>query len=248
MTSSAEGESTLLVAPAELGGRTVTVRGGAHHHLFRARRLAVGERLRVVDGGGRARAGRISEVGRAAAAIELGPELPSREPEVDLTLLVGALRPQRAAWLVEKATELGVVAVRFLASSRTPRALAPAGLERLRRVAAAALEQCGRARLPEVSGVHGWEELPALLAPAAQRWVCQPGPPPPPGGAGAASAVLVGPEGGWSAGELEELAALGCRRLGLGPRPLRVETAALAAAALLLLPAAVSVDTAQAKG
>ncbi len=246
MISSVDQGANLLVSPREIRGDRCEVRGAAYRHLFRARRLAVGEPLRVVDGEGRARAGRVAEVGRAVATIELGAAAPSRESACALTLLVGTPRPQRAAWLVEKATELGVVAVRFLATERGAHELGAGALERLRRVAVAAVEQCGRARLPEVTGIHAWRELPELLAGSPGRWICDleaTGDPPAPPPDGAALA-LVGPEGGWTASERAAAIALGCRPLPLAARPLRVETAALAAAALLLAPSrAGSVDT-----
>ncbi len=243
MTSLGEAGATLLVAPADLAGERCEVRGAAYRHLFLARRLAAGERVRVVDGEGRAREGRIGRVGRDRGTVELGPAAPSRESAVALTLLVGSLRAQRASWLVEKATELGVVAVRFLATERGERDFGSGTLERLRRVAAAALEQCGRARLPEVTGPHPWEELAVLLAGCAERWICEPtaSATGERAAAGGASAALVGPEGGWSALEVARATALGCRPLALAARPLRVETAALAAAVLLLPPD--SVDT-----
>ena len=54
---------------------------------------------------------------------------------------------------------------------------------------------------------------------------------------GSSGALLVGPEGGWSREEAGELDQLGCRAVSLGPRILRVETAAIAASALLLIDA-----------
>ena len=112
--------ATLLTSPELVIGDRLEVEGDAYRHLFRARRLAVGDALRVVDGRGRARHGRIVEVGRTRAAVELGDELPSLEPATRARLLVGAARPERASWLVEKATELGAESIVFIASERTP--------------------------------------------------------------------------------------------------------------------------------
>ena len=85
-------------------------------------------------------------------------------------------------------------------------------------------------------GVHDWGELQGLLAGAEECWIlegggedrlaessCRP------------CALLVGAEGGWTDAELEGLEALGCRRTGLGPITLRVETAAILAASRALL-------------
>jgi 16S rRNA (uracil1498-N3)-methyltransferase len=226
---------SLLVTPPELAADTLRLEGERYRHLFRARRLPVGAALRLVDGEGRARAASVVAVDRRGAELRLGAPAPPHDPARRVTLLVATPRPERAAWLVEKATELGVSAVRFVAAERAVRAVGERDLQRLRRVAAAALEQCGGARLPELSGTHDLDELPALLAgqaaasldPGAAVTLAELAP--------AVSTLLVGPEGGWSAEELARFAAQGVPGARLGERVLRVETAAVAAAALLLL-------------
>jgi 16S rRNA (uracil1498-N3)-methyltransferase len=197
--------------------------------------------VRAADGRGRARWGEVARVDRRAAVLALGEAAPANEPAWRLELIVAAPRRERASWLVEKATELGAAAVRLIAAERAPRDYGPGSLDRLRRLAAAALEQCHRAALPEVSGIHPWAELPALLEGAAARWLLDaaPGARPAvealaPPAAGAAGALLVGPEGGWTDSERAALTALGCVPVTLGARVLRVETAAVAGAALLL--------------
>ncbi len=227
---------THLTSPEALAGREVVVEGDAYRHLFRARRLAVGATLRVVDGHGRARWAEVTRVERRRAVLTLGEGAPANEPAYRLELLVAALRPERASWLVEKATEIGVAAVRFLASDRAPRHYGEGNLERWRRVASSAVEQCHRSLRPEVSGVHRWDEVPELVAGLDEAWFLDPG-----GEAGqppeaTCGAVLIGPEGGWSPAEEEDLERLGVLPVTLGSRVLRVETAALVAASRLLLP------------
>lgn len=196
----------------------------------------MGDSLRAVDGLGRARAARVAAVDRAAALLELGGEAPSREPALTVELLVATPRPQRADWLVEKATEVGCTALRFLATERSPRHLGPTQIDRLRRVGQAAVEQCGRARLPEVTGSHPWSQLPRLLSALPDRFVLDPEPAPaaPWQAPAGPVALLVGPEGGWTEAERRDLERLGCRSLSLGPRILRLETAAIVAAGGLL--------------
>jgi 16S rRNA (uracil1498-N3)-methyltransferase len=228
---------TLLADPGRLAAPTLTVEGEAYRHLFRARRVAAGEHLRIVDGEGRARFGEVTEVGRAAATVTLGAPAPDFEPAVRVDLLVTTLKPERAAWLVEKATEVGVFAIRFLHSARAPRTFGDGTVERLRRVAAAAVEQCGRARLPPVTGTHTWEEIAALTSETPDRRVLDAAAVPPgaePGSPGPV-ALLVGPEGGWTEEEREGLRGLGWRPLGLGARVLRTETAAVVGVARFVL-------------
>src|SRR4029078_7046663 len=78
-------------------------------------------RLRLVDGLGHARWAEVATVARHRAELRVLGEAPSNDPSRLVELLVAAPRPERAAWLVEKATELGVTAVRFLASERAGR-------------------------------------------------------------------------------------------------------------------------------
>ena len=223
------------LAPGEVQSQDeVEVTGAGYRHLFRARRLAQGARLRVVDGLGGARWGTVAEVTPTGARLILDEAAPTHEPNRHFTLTVAALRPERASWLVEKATELGVSAIRFVATERTPRTYGQGRLERLRRVAASSLVQCHRARLPEISGVYDWEGLTGGKPPAegSHGIVLDPG--------GETSwelpsagdlDVWIGPEGGWSESELQRLSDLGYKSLSFGPRILRVETAALAFAA-----------------
>jgi len=228
---------TLLIAPEEIDAPEIEVAGEAYRHLFRARRTEVGETIRVVDGQGRARAGTVSRIERKSARIALGAAVPTNEPAIRLTLLVPTLRPERAAWLVEKATELGVAAIRFLHTERAPRTFGPGTLDRLRRVSASALEQCQGATLPTLDGPHEWSDLERLAKGATARWVLDPT-----GAAGFSQpgdltdvALLVGPEGGLTAPELAMAIDLGFSPVSLGARILRIETAAVAGAAAVLL-------------
>ncbi len=231
---------TVLLRPAELDGDLAEIEGASYRHLFRARRLRSGVRLRVVDGEGRARWAEVEKIERHRAVLSLAAPAPDNEPAYRLHLEVAALRAERASWLVEKATEIGVRGIRFIATERTPRKVSPANLERLRRVARAAVEQSHRSRVPEISGVEPWETVIASLSDsdsADDRYVLDPG-----AGSqntwsarGGSGLVLIGPEGGFSRAETQQLEELGCRAVSLGSRTLRVETAATVAAAKLLL-------------
>lgn len=234
--------TTLILPGGALEQPEHRVEGEAYRHLFRARRLAVGERLRVVDGGGSARWAEVMAVDRRSGRLRILEPAPSGEASYRLELLVATPKKDRASWLVEKATEVGATAVRWLGSARSPRTLTTGARERLLRVAAAAVEQCGRSRLPEVTGVHRWDELPDLLEGLEDRWFLhtEAGAS---GGSGdqawqrrgASGAILIGPEGGWTPKEARELERLDCRPVWLGERVLRVETAAVVAAAAVLL-------------
>lgn len=229
---------TLLATPDELDAGEAKVVEEAYKHLFRARRVPVGTTFRVVDGFGRARWGEVTRVDRSSATVALGDPAPTGEPAYRLELLVAAFRPERASWLVEKATELGVSAIRFLETLRAQRVFGDGAVARFRRVAAAALEQCHRSRLPDITGPHSWDELADIASGLQARWVLDTqstGTAAGWGERGESGGLLIGPEGGWDEGERRDLLRAGWRPVGLGERVLRVETAAVAGAALLLL-------------
>ncbi|MES1241502.1 MAG: RsmE family RNA methyltransferase, partial [Acidobacteriota bacterium] len=176
---------------------------------------------------------------RSSARVTLGEPAPTHEPSFRLDLLVPTFRPERASWLVEKATEIGVSAIRFLNSARAPRHFGDASIERFGRLAAAAVEQSHRSLLPAITGPHDWQEIGPLTLGVESRWFLDTRGAPGDWGDqdqfGAGGALLVGPEGGWTPEERREVLDAGWRPVGLGPRILRIESAALAGAAMLLL-------------
>ena len=227
----------ITLVTEELDSGEVTVEGEAYRHLFRARRVPVGAEVRVVDGQGQARWGKVARVDRASARIALGDPAPTNEPEFRLDLLVPTFRPERASWLVEKATEVGVSAIRFLNTERAPRTFGDGTIERMRRVAVSAAEQCHRSLVPEITGPHPWEEIDRFGAEG--RWFLDPqGALGGWGTLGQSGSLLIGPEGGWAPEEHEQVLAEGWLPVGLGPRILRIETAGLVGASMLLLKSA----------
>jgi 16S rRNA (uracil1498-N3)-methyltransferase len=181
---------------------------------------------------------RVLGSGRHAGELLVDHQLRAAVEAGDLWLLSAPLRRARFDWLVEKATELGVAAMQPVLTERTqPDRL---NRERLRALAIAAAEQSERLDIPEIRAP---ERLPALLAawPAGRRLVvCDESGGGMPIAAALAgwsaqtpAALLVGPEGGFAETELDALGKLPIvTRVGLGPRVLRAETAAVAAVAV----------------
>jgi 16S rRNA (uracil1498-N3)-methyltransferase len=228
---------TLVISGEEIRRDEVVVAGRGYRHLFRARRLRGEEPVRFVDGAGFARVGRALEVGSEKASFVLGEQAPANEPARHVELLAPAPKASRLAWMVEKATEVGVSAIRLIHTERAPRKLGRAALDRLGRVAIAAVEQSQRSVVPEITGVHPFDEIESLLEPLSERWLLEPTAPPDPAGSGdSRAALLVGPEGGWTSTEIERLMAWNCRPVGLGSTTLRIETAATIGCAMLLVP------------
>lgn len=194
------------------------------HHLRRSLRLADGAPLCLADGAGSWRTGVLQGAGVEAS----GPvrHEPQRAPRV----VVGLALPKgpRLEVAIAKLTEVGVDEILLLAAERSvvrwPAAEVDRRLERLRRIVRESAMQSRRVRLPEVVGVLTVAEV--VAGREGEVALAEPGGPPP---GPDAPVVLVGPEGGWTAGELDACHA----RVGLGPTILRVETAAIAAGVLL---------------
>ena len=198
------------------------------HHLDRVLRLRAGELVTASDGAGRWVACRFAGGDGGGPALLLDGEVvevPPADPPV--TVAFAPPKGDRPEWAVQKLTELGVDRIVPLLAARSVvrwtggRAAGP--LERLRRVAREAAMQSRRAWLPAVEGPSTFAD--AAARPGAALAVAGGDPP-----SLARPVVLVGPEGGWDADEL----GAGLPTVGLGPHVLRTETAAVAAATLLV--------------
>jgi 16S rRNA (uracil1498-N3)-methyltransferase len=152
--------------------------------------------------------------------------------EVDITLLVSALRLERLSWAAEKATELSARRLIVVQTQRTQGFRAAAAhVARLVRVVREAAKQCEASRWPAVSGPVPLEE--ALEEPALHRlFLDATGGPFPLRLESGAVALLVGPEGGWTTAETTAARESGWYCVGLPAGKLRAETAAIAAMVL----------------
>jgi 16S rRNA (uracil1498-N3)-methyltransferase len=215
-------------------GAVVALGPGQAHHLRTVLRLGPGMPAAAFNAKDGEWLCRVADVGRNRTSLVVEHRLRLPEAESDLWLVFAPVKRARLDWLVEKATELGVAALvpvwtRFTQSERL-------NLDRLHAHAVAAAEQSERLSVPELRPP---QPLDAALAewPGGRRLiVCDETGAGEPIGAAAArlgpgsAAILTGPEGGFAETELAYLGKLSfVSRVGLGPRVLRADTAALAA-------------------
>ena len=230
-------ESSIEGARAELIGSEA-------HHLIHVMRADVGDEVVLLDGSGAEFSAIVAQIGRSSVELQVGQRHDiDRELPFSLTLGVALPKGDRQRWLVEKAVELGVGR---LVPLKTARAIAQpnrAALARLHRSVIEASKQCGRNRLMEISEPLSWVEYVKASAQWAEqqdglRLLAHPG------GVAATEAILaglrcvqlaIGPEGGFDDLELALATSAGWQAVDLGPRILRIETAALALAALVTM-------------
>jgi 16S rRNA (uracil1498-N3)-methyltransferase len=222
----------LFVGERLEAGAELVLADSQAHYLATVLRLDRGAELRLLDDLTGEWAAEVSDVGRRKISVRVGAMIRGRETVPDLWLLTAPIRTERFEWIVEKATELGVARIVPVLTQRVNHGrLKP---ERLRAHMVEAAEQCGRTALPELAEavkladlLAGWDAGRALLFADEEGGdgmaVLKPAPP---------AAILIGPEGGFSADERAAVLALSAtRRLGLGPRILRADTAVVAAIA-----------------
>jgi 16S rRNA (uracil1498-N3)-methyltransferase len=222
-------------------GARVELDGASAEKLTRVLRLRRGDRVLLFNGDGFDYPGALDPLtkGRVAVTVD-GRANATPESSLRIVLLQALARADKMDWILQKATELGAAGIQPIISERTEVKLDGERVERRMRhwqgVIQAACEQCGRAVVPTLSmplpldaligeslpplrlALHPQgEPLRSLEADSMMPGVC----------------VAIGPEGGFSDTDLRLLERIGFRRLALGPRILRTETAGAAVLAAI---------------
>ena len=223
-------------------GSEVVLPDSAAAHLSRVLRLTVGDECVLFNGDGNDYAAHITAIGKREmrVAVAASREVDNESP-LAITLLQGVARGEKMDLILQKATELGVTAIAPLWSQRSEVRLDEARTEKRlahwRGVVTSACEQCGRARVPKVAAPVSLAAAMGALPGGGLRLILDPEGELALGtltiGDGASVVLAVGPEGGWSPADREQLRAAGFQGLKLGPRILRTETAGLAAISAL---------------
>lgn len=210
----------------------VVVTGDEFHHSVRVVRIRQGEEVEVFDREGNSARGIVMAMDKDRAVITTGEVLPSRESPLAVQLAMSIIQLEKFELVLQKATELGVESIVPLVTDRIElRAERYSGkMERWNKIVFEAVKQSGRTRIPRI-------EEPAKFADVVAR----PGPKvlfdadeePTPIESLEDVTLLIGPEGGWSDGELRLARERECFFQRLGPRRLRAETAGIVALSVI---------------
>lgn len=221
----------LFVTDALLPGAELPASPAQAHYLGNVMRRSVGDAVRLFNGRDGEWLARLVHLRRDQAVFQAEVQERPQAPEPDLWLAFAPLKRDTTHIVVEKATELGVSVLLPVMTARTN--AERVNLPRLQAIATEAAEQCERLSVPEVRPPQRLEALlrdwPAerSLAVGMERVEAAPIRAP-------AGGFLVGPEGGFTGGELDALHRHPfVTPVTLGPRILRAETAAIVGLALL---------------
>ncbi|MDP6675336.1 MAG: 16S rRNA (uracil(1498)-N(3))-methyltransferase [Gammaproteobacteria bacterium] len=223
-------------------GLSVTLTNGAATHVGKSLRLVENDELRLFNGDGFDYQGRISQTGRNKIIITIDNCLhTATESPLPITLLQGICRNPRMDILIQKSTELGV---HHIIPVSCHRSVVRIGADRTakkishwQKIAISACEQCGRAQIPTIDppckpAIAFAQHVPTdatklLLDPAGTHAIeteLRPGKP---------VVLFIGPEGGLTEDEIATATDAGFRRIRLGPRVLRTETAPITALSII---------------
>lgn len=208
--------------------------GSEAHHLTAVRRIPAGARITLFNGDGREYPADVLSVGKKSVALQVLDAVEAdRERPFPLVVASALPKGDRADFLVEKLTELGVTRFVPLVTARAVVQPKPSVVEKFGRAVIEASKQCGRNRLMAVDIPQTWRTFVQIEGLPPTRVVLHTGPGLAKLSASGGCAVAVGPEGGFTSDEIALALASGWSTASLGSRVLRVETAAIAAAAIL---------------
>ncbi len=218
--------------PQPLALGDVTLDGPEAHHLATVRRFEPGDAVTLFNGDGREYAAEVVAVDRKRATLHVTAALDlSRESAVRVTVASALPKGDRADYLVEKLTEVGVTHFVPLMTVRSVVVPKLTTVEKLARVVIEASKQCGRNRLMTVGPPTTWRDFLARRDGVQLVLHTSNGEPTPVQSFADGVTLAVGPEGGFTPVEIAAAIEAGRAVLSLGPRVLRVETAAVVGAA-----------------
>lgn len=220
---------------------TVELDGSEAHHLLHVLRAKVGDRVGLFNGRGEEAIAELVNHRKRSAELRITDCWTTPNESGELVLATALPKGDRARWLVEKATELGVTRIIPL---RTVRSVVEPGegkIDKLTQAAIAACKQSGRSRLPQIESLMSLSDafrefsvsqathLLVVADPSAERSFGQLLESP--DESRSSVIALIGPEGGFTADEQSAAIAAGATAVRLGPHILRIETAAIAISA-----------------
>ncbi|MCG8688742.1 MAG: 16S rRNA (uracil(1498)-N(3))-methyltransferase [Desulfobacterales bacterium] len=231
-----------IIKPGSVLGDTIAITGQDAHHIRRVLRFKPGETLSMTDGEGTDLKGEILEIQPDSIEARITSVKRSEtESMLNLTLCTAMLKHKKMDEIIKQATQLGVTQwVPFFSARSIPLSnpkKEARQMERWQAIAKESLKQCRRSRLVKIYDPMNYDQVLDMADNFAHKiafWEESNNPFSNLTGKNVESAIiLIGPEGGFEATEVERAKSVGFCSYSLGPRVLRAETAAICAASLV---------------
>lgn len=211
----------------ELSGEEIEVTGEIAYQMAKVLKLEIGEQVDICDGKGNNASGKIRSLSKNSVMIDIDKTWKDKnENKKQVSLFCAVLKKENFELVVQKATECGVSKIIPIITTRTIKT--GLNMERLQKIAKEACEQSGRSYLPEISEPVSFEEGLEMakendiniIFDASGELL---------GGLNKKSSpsIWIGPEGGWTPEEIKRAEDNNFKKLSLGSRILRAETAAI---------------------
>ena len=240
----------LFVSPEQLAAEVVVLTEEDHRYLTRVLRMVIGDEVTVFDGIGVEATTKIIRIGPRALELKVEERhLVTAPDRPELSLIQGLAKGDKFDFVVQKATELGVGRITPVTTARAIPRPFEAGATRAigrrarwQKIAREASRQSGRADVPEIEPVskleHAVQAAPKdarkiMLWEGARQFGLRAALEEPREEKPKRIVLVVGPEGGFTTAEVEVAREAGFLAVGLGPRVLRTETAALVGLSIL---------------
>lgn len=212
-----------------------TLSGEEFHHLSHVKRIATGDVVKLNNGKGLLAEGKILQIGKHSASIEILNMVEHTEPQSNFAIAFALLKNKHDELIVEKCTELGAMVFFPLVTEYGVRTPSTNTIQRFQRISLAAIKQCDNPFLPQIAesmelntaldniSESGWQPLVCSeRRPDLYLSNLQLDKPP---------CFVIGPEGGWKDNEFALFTSLKLLEISISPLILRAETAAIAVAA-----------------
>lgn len=224
-------------------GETIKLDGDEFHHLTNVMRSKIGERICVFNGDSYFYFGNVKSISKKFAEIEIIEKIESNnEPKIKLSVYQALAKGDKISLIMQKITEIGASELALFESKFCDVKSNTHKQERMENIAISASKQCGRATIPEISGIFSIKEVASHIKDYDAFYVAYENKD---GNTLAKDllknkdyiksiAIMIGAEGGFADDEINLLEQNGAKIVSLGNRILRTETASIVCAGVIM--------------
>lgn len=237
-----------IIPKQDISGDKFTITDPAEaSHLARVLRARTGEKINLFDGVDKRYLAEIREISKGSVAGVILKEIPFKKRNFSLRVFASLIKFDRFELLLEKLTEVGVDEIVPVITARTAVKIHAAGIaskaQRWEKIIIAAVKQCNCQKIPELGGLTSFRDALKLIKPEDLNLIAYESESPENSIKKLLTAnrlpltavnLFIGPEGGFTDEEIKEARTLGLSVFSLGSNTLRAETAAVAAASIIL--------------